>query len=697
MNWEKRSSRLLNLNIKARKHDTGNKTQIYTLCCVLCSVSCFLLICLSKSLFTAKLVLLFIINLETKMEIPKIGESLTEEQVVLLKVLSKSCRNSIVNMVLNSQSGHPGGACSAMDYLALVYAFIVSQTGEDIIVSNGHISPAVYAVLAEMGYIDREDVIKNFRQLGSIFEGHITRHVPGVVYGTGPLGVGVSVATGYALTKPDKKVFAVVGDGESQEGQVYEMMNFANKYKLGNYILFMDYNRVQLTGSLEETMPIDPKAIFEAANWNVIEVDGHDFEEMWHALGEAYKSDKPTLLLGKTIMGKGVSFMEPDGQAMKSTWHGIPPKPEQAEEELAGPLKITDEEKTMLEEFRKEVKWQPPEPKVTEQLSVLENIDIGKPNITTENGDCRGAYGNALLDLAKHNSEIVAMTADLGGSVKTAVMKKEFPERVYEVGIAEQQMISLAGGLSFCGKVPFASTFGAFTSSRAKDQARVNDINAANVKMVSTHCGLSVGEDGPTHQAIDDMGSFLGMFNTYVLEPSDPNQTDHIIRYIASHYGNFYVRMGRHKFDPITKEDGSVFYDENYKYEYGKADLLREGEQVTVVACGSMVKFALNVADKIKDDVSVDLIAVSSLKKIDTDLLITSLEKTGRLITVEDHNALSGLATQVNSTVAQEGLSVPINNLAVREYQLSGKPMELYAEAGIGEDAIEKACRAIIN
>jgi transketolase len=214
--------------------------------------------------------------------------------------------------------------------------------------------------------------------------------------------------------------------------------------------------------------------------------------------------------------------------------------------------------------------------------------------------------------------------------------------------------------------------------------------------MVATHCGLSVGEDGPTHQAIDDMGSFLGFFNTHVLEPADANQTDHIIRFVASHYGNFYVRMGRHKIPVILKTDGKPFYDEKYQFEYGKADLLRPGKDVTVIACGSMVSIAVDVADKLKSEISIEVIAVSALKQLDLDTLIPSLKKTGRLITLEDHNPYNGLATQVNSMVAQEGVTVAINNLAVRAYQLSGDVFELYEDAGIGVKNLEQACRAIL-
>lgn len=635
------------------------------------------------------------------MNLPQIGTPLQPEHIAFLKTLTKSCRNSIVEMTLNSQSGHPGGSCSVIDYLALIYSFIISQTGEDVIVSNGHVSPAVYSILGHMGYLPLNEAVKTFRKIGSIYEGHITRHVRGVVYGTGPLGIGVSVASGLALMEKknntDRKVFGLIGDGESDEGQVYEMMHFANKYQLSNYILFMDHNRVQLSDSTAKIMPINPTETWRSAGWNVIEVDGHDFAAMWDALGQAYHSDKPTILIGQTVMGKGVSFMEPDGLANKATWHGIAPKPEQAMAELEGPLKVTDEEKQSIENFKSMIKWQPEEPRHEEQLMKMPEIQIGQPQILPAgtSSDCRSAYGKALLDLATLNPNVMAATADLGESVKTMVMGEHFPDRHLEVGIAEQHMVSMAAGLALKNQIPFVSTFGAFMTSRAKDQARVNDVNRMNVKMVATHCGLSVGEDGPTHQAIDDMGSFLGFFNTHILEPADANQTDHIIRYVASHYGNFYVRMGRHKFPVILKEDGSVFYDESYQFDFGKADLIRSGTDITVIASGSMVNLAVHVADKLKGEKSVEVIAISSLQKLDKSTLLPSLEKTKKLITLEDHNPYNGLASQVNSWVAQKELEVKIKNMGVRDYQLSGEAMQLYEAAGIGVTDIEAACRNI--
>ncbi|MDP6772296.1 MAG: 1-deoxy-D-xylulose-5-phosphate synthase N-terminal domain-containing protein, partial [Anaerolineales bacterium] len=241
--------------------------------------------------------------------IQKIGEQLTEDQLTFLHTFSQSCRHSILDMVVNAQSGHPGGSLGCIDYLTLLYTSIIGQTGNPVIISNGHISPAVYSVLAELGYIAKQDAITGFRKINTIFEGHVSRHVPGVWYGTGPLGCGISAATGFALAEhinnTNGNVYALIGDGETQEGQVYEAMHFARKYALDNLIVFLDYNNVQLTDSVESVMPMDYYATFAAAGWNVLSVDGHDYQNMWDALSEAQtKNGKPTVIIGHTIMGK---------------------------------------------------------------------------------------------------------------------------------------------------------------------------------------------------------------------------------------------------------------------------------------------------------------------------------------------------------------------------------------------------------
>jgi transketolase len=619
-------------------------------------------------------------------------KKLTDTDTHLLETFSRSVRRTIVSMLKESQSGHPGGSLSCADFLSLLYTQIISETGEKVVISNGHISPAVYGTLAEMGYIDKAELISGFRKIGYPYEGHVTRHVPGVWYGTGPLGAGVSAGSGFALAEQlsdrEGKVYAIIGDGESEEGQVYEMMNFAAKYKLDNFIVFMDYNQVQLTDSLANIMPMNYRGHFEAAGWMVIEADGHDYTDMWRALTEAHSvTGQPVLILGHTIMGKGVDYMEAIGRDHRADWHGKAPKPEEADRALEQ-LIITDENSRLLDKFRAGIKWKPDAPDFTLSLTPIE-IDTGIPMLNDADTltDCRGAYGKALLDLAQRNSNVLALTADLAGSVKTDGVKRELPDRHIEVGVAEQHMVSLSGGLSLSGFIPFCSTFGVFMTSRAKDQARVNDINETNVKMVATHCGLSVGEDGPTHQAIDDMGSMLGLFHTMMIEPADPNQCDHMVRYIASHYGNFYMRMGRHPIPTLTREDGSVFFDSDYRYTYGRCDILREGSDITIIATGATVIEALRARAELSG-MSIEIVIVSSIKEFD-DRLRMSIEKTKNILTVEDHNTHSGLASQVSAYIIAKGLSVEkMLSIGVDGYQLSGTSRDLYRATGIDSTGI---------
>ncbi len=639
--------------------------------------------------------------------IPKIGSTLSREKIKNIELFARSCRRTIIEMTTEAQSGHPGGSLSSIDYLSLLYTCIISHTNDPVVISNGHISPALYAILAELGIVSKKELINNFRKIGSQFEGHVSRHVPGVWYSTGPLGTGISAATGFALAQKitnsstplkEKKIFALLGDGESQEGQVYEMMNFAAKYQLNNLIVFLDYNQVQLSGGLKKIMPLRPASLFAAAGWEVISVDGHNIKKMWKALSRAYTiKNKPVVIIGHTIMGRDVSFMEEEGKKFHATWHGTTTNPEDAQKALLE-LTLNQKEQNILNAFKKTLKFVAEKPKFIKSLTKL-SLKTGPVHTYSpkEMLDCRTAYGNALLDLAKLNKNIIALTADLSVSVKTDLLKEKFPERHIECGVAEQQMVSCAGGLSLSGFIPFASTFGAFMTSRAKDQARVNDINETNVKMVATHCGLSVGEDGPTHQAIDDMGSMLGLFNTMVLEPADPNQTDHMIRFVASHYGNFYVRMGRHKIPVLTKENGTTFFDANYKYRYGKCDLLREGNDLTLAVSGSMVYQALEAYSELKlKNIHVEIIIISSQKKFDATLK-KSLLKTKKLLTIEDHTTQSGIGSQLALFCNEENIKLEkFQMMGVNEYQTSGTAEELYNRAKISPNYIVKKCEAML-
>lgn len=621
------------------------------------------------------------------------GAKLGADRVKFLETLTKSCRRTIVEMVKESQSGHPGGSLSMIDILATLYAFRITETDEKIVISNGHTSPAVYSILADCGSIEKEDVVANFRKFGSKFEGHVTRHVPGIHFGTGPLGCGISAAAGMAWAEkrqnPEKRVWCTIGDGEMQEGQVHEAALFAAQQKLNNFTVIVDYNNLQISGTLAQVCNIDVAEFFKSKGWKIVEIDGHNYEKIWNALNTSCKRGRPTAIIARTVMGKGVQGMEEDGKNLNPKWHGSTPKPEIADEMLTSEkLTLSPEEEKLLDTFRVERLFLPRKEESLAWGTVRKEVKLGEAieYATDEITDCRGAYGKALQSLAEQNTNVLAMSADLSGSVKTSDTQKAFPEQYVEFGIAEQNMISAAGGMSFSDKIPFASTFGAFISSRAKDQARVNDINNANVKMVATHCGLSVGEDGPTHQAIDDAGSFLGMFNTGVCEPADPNHCDRIIRFAASIWGNMYIRMGRAKLETLTKEDGSVFFDKKYKYQYGKCDILRSGEKVTIIATGPCVHEAMKAREA--TGIDAEIVIVSSIKKMD-DTVAKSLAKTGKFMTVEDHNPYSGLATAIAKYNQDHEITAKcIANLAVTAYELSGKPAELYHHAEIDADAI---------
>jgi len=570
------------------------------------------------------------------------------------------------------------------------------HSNEAIIVSNGHISPAIYAILSELKIVDKKEFIEGFRSLNSKFEGHVSRFVEGCFYSTGPLGTGTAVASGLALAKKyqksPQKVYTILGDGESQEGIIYEMSHFASKYKLNNLVCILDSNKVQLSNAVDNIMPIDLQKSFQAAGFEVLECDGHNYQEIFNTYQKADQSLKPVIILMNTIMGYGSKVMQEAGQKHQATWHGKSPSDEDCAIDIQH-LELTTDEQELLAKFFQENPVQ-----ITPQTLTHPVVNPAKRIVYTTDDllDCRTAYGNALKDLGENNPNILALTADLGGSVKTHILKQSKPDQHFDVGVAEQLLVAAGGGISLAGLVPFVSTFGVFMTSRARGQARLNDINKTNLKMVSTHCGLSLGEDGPTHQALDDYGSMASFFHTIVIEPADANQTDAAIRYIAQTYGNFYVRLGRHKYPVLTKADGSPFFDENYDYSPFESNHIVQGSKVTLITSGSTSYEALQAALNYPGD--IDLFIASSPKAIDQKLL-DSIAKTQKLIVVQDHNHSTGLYSFVAQKILESDIPniqvkslgiQQLNHLSVDEYQLSGKQKDLYAHCNLDAAGISK-------
>lgn len=633
-------------------------------------------------------------------------EELSFQDQSTLKKFRNQCVKSIVEMTALATCGHPGGSLSTLDFLLLVYSTAnhfphdpANPDRDRVFISHGHISPGVYSTLGSFGYFPLDDAIVNFRKAGSPFGGHVENFVPGVEWNTGNLGQGLSAAVASALTAKiqgkDFRVFCCMGDGEQQKGQISEGRRFALKNKLSNLIGFVDYNKLQISGAIEKIMPQNIRAEWEASGWNVLEVeDGHNHQQLYSALRKAVKRetanpDAPTVLIARTVMGKGVSFMEND-----HLYHGTAPSEAQVRQ-VYRELGVEDRFEE-LKEMRKNLEMGKDhhEPHI---LQPYPEVQPGEPVVygADTSTDCRSAYGKALADLAGLNNsptpKVLGFTCDLEGSVKMKDFHKISPEGFFEAGIQEHNTATMAGRLSQEGFCVFFSTFGVFGGSEVYNQQRLNDYNHTNVKVVSTHCGLDVGEDGPTHQSLDYIGLYSNFFHFSIFYPADPNQCDRIIRHIATQPGSCFVGMGRSKMLPITKEDGSVFYDHSYSFEPGKADIIRDGENGTIIAYGPVVHKALEAHRILKEKgLKVRVVNMASLKPLDSKAVLEAA-KTGLIVTVEDHHVDTGLGSLVAKVLADHGVAVPFKRLGIHQYGSSGTPEDLYQRMGLDGRGIAKA------
>ncbi len=636
------------------------------------------------------------------------SSELSSEELSTLQEMRVRCAKNILLSTSLAGSGHPGGSLSTLDNLLVTYGCMRHDASQPdleerdrVIMSIGHVSPAVYAILAEYGYFTEADFLSGFRRTGSGFPGHVERIVPGVEWDTGNLGQGLSTAVGLAhgfkIQNRSNKVIVFMGDGEHQKGQIIEAIRYASKYKLDNLIVVIDRNHLQICGTTEEVMPQSIRSLYSTNNWDVKYLEnGHDYNAYFQTFSEAYlKNDGvPTVIVSRTIMSKGISFMENIPK-----YHGSPLD----RESLAKAMK----ELGVEDEFEKwdDLRKQPVATATIQQYRAPEVSVSGGEPILYEAGtmlDNRSAYGSALLGLAEannHNNNMViaGISCDLEGSVKMGGFHKHSPRAYMEAGIQEHHAATMAGGLASLGLVTFFSTFGAFAVSEVYNQNRLNDFNHASVKVVATHVGLDVGEDGPTHQCIDYLGLFRNYYRSSVFMPADPNQTDRIIRYIATVPGNVFVGMGRSKTPVITKEDGSVFFDSDYTFQAGKGDWLRTGTDATIVTYGAVVPAVMEAWEILKaDGHSVGILNMGSLVPLDKDAVLQAVA-TGVVVTVEDHHVETGLGSMVATVVAEAGQGIAFKRLGVSQYGGSGKPADLYASQGLDAKSIAVATREMLE
>ena len=625
------------------------------------------------------------------------AENLDKKSLEKLSELARLARGDILKMTTLAGSGHPGGSMSSIDFYLVLYSYAnvdprsPSDPNRDrIVISHGHTSPGVYAALGRVGFFPIEAAIAAFRKAGSPFEGHVEKGIPGVEWNTGNLGQGLSAGCGFALgakiLKKEFHVFVAMGCGEQQKGQISEARRFAVKYSLDNLTAIIDFNCRQISGVTQEIMPQDIVRNFESDGWRVIEADGHQSQEIYTAFRQAALSKHPTLILAHTTMGKGVSFMEG-----KEEFHGKALTLEEYKKAIRE-LGVEDD----LDRYRRIQDWGTPSFAGRKYLVPSPSIQIGSPKNYEKDRklDNRSAFGNALVDIAKASVQgdpplpMAVFDCDLASSVKTAAFGKQFPDHFFQGGIQEHNTATVAGAISTLGLLSFFADFGVFGVDETYNQHRLNDINETNLKLICTHNGLDVGEDGKTHQCIDYIGVMQNLFGYKTIVPADPNQTDRVTRYVAKTHGNFVVIMGRSFIPILLTEKGTPLFGNPYEFRYGHADLVRDGKDAAILTMGGMVHKAIQAWQKLSErGVAVQVLNISCSSDLDSEAILKAA-KTGILITYEDHHIQTGLGSLIANFIAERGLRVRFRKLGIKQYGSSGKPDELYQSQGLDVESL---------
>jgi len=633
---------------------------------------------------------------------------LTDVQAKTLADLARAARGDILKMTTLAASGHPGGSMSSLDFLLVLWGFgncdpkdPFQKDRDRVVISHGHISPGSYAALARLGYFDPSLPLLGFRRGGSPFEGHVERDVPGIDWGTGNLGQGFSAAVGFALAAKIKgngaRVFCGMGDGEQQKGQPSEARRFAARYGLTNLVAVLDWNREQLSGSNADIMPQHIAADWEADGWGVLEVDGHDVRAVYRAVRAALHASRPTLVACRTVMSKGVPFMEKEG----FKWHGAALPADKCREALAI-LGVADDLDTWIAARKKPAPdWHGVLPRRPDEAVVLPAG--GKPRTYAPDAktDNRSAFGAALADLgaasASSGVPMAVLDCDLSVSTKTDKFLETFPKSFFQGGIAEHNAAVVTGALSLAGVAAWWGEFAMFGVAESYNQQRLNDVNEANVKLAVTHSGIDVGEDGKTHHSIDYFALLNSTFGWKVFTPADPNQTDRVTRWMATHRGNHALVMGRSKIPVALKEDGTPFFGGDYVFDPARADRLREGRGLSLVSAGNVLPYALDAWNSLaKGGTRVDLVSVAAWSDL-SDADLAHIARHGVVVTVEDHNPKTGLGTWIQARLNDLGLSARVRKMGVTFYSSSGPAKELYALMGLDGPAIVKVVREALS
>jgi transketolase len=602
--------------------------------------------------------------------------------------LAQQLRVDSIRCSTSAGSGHPTSSMSAADLMAVLQARHLrydwqrpdDPANDHLIFSKGHASPLLYSMFKAAGVISDDELMNGYRRFGSRLEGHPTPVLPWVDVATGSLGQGLPDGVGVALAgryldELPYRVWVLCGDSEMAEGSMWEAFDKAAYYRLANLTAIVDVNRLGQRGPTELGWDLEAytKRI-EAFGCRAIPIDGHDLDEIDKAVGAVGDADQPTVILARTRKGRGFSEVED-----REGWHGRPLPPEMAERaivELGGERHLTVTGPRPV--------GGTPRARPSGEVS-LPRYELGAKVAT------RLAFGQALAAVGARG-DVVALDGEVGNSTHAEEFDKVYPERYFEIFIAEQQLVAAAVGMSVRGYVPFAATFAAFFS-RAYDFIRMAAISEANIRLCGSHAGVEIGADGPSQMALEDLAMMRAVHGSTVVYPSDATSAAYLVREMADRSGVVYMRTTRGAYP--------VLYGPDETFPVGGAKVVRSGpaDQVTLAGAGVTLHNCLAAADQLgRDGIHARVLDLYSIKPIDTQVLLDAAAATGdRLVVVEDHYPAGGIGSAVLDAFNDAGHPVQIAHLAVRGLPGSGTPQELMEAAGISASHIAQAAREILG
>jgi transketolase len=610
-----------------------------------------------------------------------------------LRELGQQLRVDSIRSSTSAGSGHPTSSMSAADLLAVLTGRHLrydwdnpAEAGNDhLIFSKGHASPLLYSVFKAVGVISDEELMTGYRRLGSRLEGHPTPELPWVDVATGSLGQGLPDGVGVALAgkyldKLPYRVWVLCGDSEMAEGSMWEALDKASYYHLSNLIAIIDINRLGQRGPTELSWDTGAYARrAEGFGARVLQVDGHDVAAIDAALADAGRlhGDQPVVILARTEKGRGFSEVQD-----KEGWHGKPLPAEMAGRAIT---ELGGERNLRVRGPLPEPSGRPERPAPGDATVTMPRYEVGAKVST------RQAYGDALKAIGAR-LDVVGLDGEVSNSTFADEFAQKYPERYFEMFIAEQQMVAAAVGIGVRGYVPFASTFAAFLT-RAHDFIRMAAISKASISLVGSHAGVEIGADGPSQMALEDLAMLRAVHGSTVLYPSDATSTAALVAAMADLSGVRYMRT--------TRGSYPVLYAADEEFPVGGAKVLQgSGEdQVTLIGAGVTLHNCIDAAQALRDEgILARVIDLYSVKPVDTVILAAAARDTGRFVVAEDHHPEGGIGEAVLAALAEGGLrDVAVAHLAVNEMPGSGTPAELLAGAGLSAADIAAAARTLIS